>query len=102
MLFAIKKERNHVIGAVILEKDYVSDNPNFDYAYKFGDLIERLKEHMVKYPNETFYVFIGYEVFAPNEYGRMDLCGKESLEERKIVIKNGEIVEGKVKKEVTK
>ena len=107
VLFSAGLERNiggyhvhHTIAQVSLEGDEDSDN-NTDWdrcseVYSFSELIEEIKKYSEKYPKETIEIYIGYEMLKRNSDGRMDVCGDSDVHERHILIKNNEVIEGKV------
>ena len=91
---------NHTIAQVSLEGD--EDGPDESYwdrcmeVYSLKEMIEKVDEFMLKYPNDTTEVFIGYEVLKPNSSGLMDICGESDIHHHRILIKKGEIIEGDV------
>lgn len=91
---------NHTIVQVSLEGDY--DGPDETYwdrcteVYTFNEMVEKVDEFMLSYPNDTIEVYIGYEVLRPNSDGIMDICGESDVQVHHILIKDGEIIEGSV------
>lgn len=88
------KERNYTIVGVVLEKEY--GDVDVEYAYSFEELIKTVNTFIEKYPDDRTLVLFGFEVHKLNAEGRMDICGEEDLERRRMIIKNGTVLEGKV------
>lgn len=91
---------NRTIAQISLKGD--SDGPDETYwdrceeVYSFKEMIEKVDEFILKYPNDTIEVFIGYEVFRPNSDGIMDICSESDVHHHHILIKKGKIIEGSV------
>ena len=90
---------NHVIAEVALKGDWDGEGDKqwdrITLVATVNELYKEVDTFMEKYPDETIEVKFGYEEYAPNDRGLMDLTGEKEMS-RNALIFNGEMIDGRV------